>query len=131
MSHLVIPLIGAASVLAAACAIPASSERSAAPAPCGVEISERHGMVTVRAVVESDTPLSGAYALDLTRKTAGGTVEMTQGGAFVASAGQRTVLNEAVLSGRARDIDARLTLRTDRGVLTCPGSAQDALETEI
>ncbi|QQA43298.1 curli-like amyloid fiber formation chaperone CsgH [Pelagovum pacificum] len=112
-----------AAVVAAACAVPAATgteTATAAPLRCGLQVTEAGGMVTVEGVVQSDTAVSGSYALNLTRSAGGGTAQVQQGGAFTLAAGESGRIGRAEFNGRAADIDGQLTVNVSGADLVCP-----------
>lgn len=120
MSHLPLMLAGTLAVVAAAGGAHLAADTEAALPGCSLAIDERGGSVHVHAVIESHTPMHGTYEMRLTRKASAGTIDLSQSGPFAVAGGDRTVLNEATLNGRARDLDAGLTMKTGGRTLRCP-----------
>ncbi|SMX50930.1 curli-like amyloid fiber formation chaperone CsgH [Maliponia aquimaris] len=120
MSRLLLALAGSVAVIAAAGSAHLAADTQAALPGCRLALDERGGAVHVHAVIESPTPMHGTYEMRLTRNAAAGSIDLSQSGAFSIKAGARTVLNEATLNGRARDLDAGLTMKTGGLTLRCP-----------
>lgn len=120
MSHPFLMLAGAVAVVAAAGGAHLAADTRATLPGCSLALDERGGSVHVHAVIESPAPMQGTYAMRLRRNASAGTIDLSQGGAFAVAAGDRVVLNEAVLNGRARDLDAGLTMTTGGRTLRCP-----------
>ena len=91
-----------------------------APLRCALEIDEKAGMIAARAVVEARTSVAGRFDLALERRNAAGIVDLGQAGDFSLRRGERAVLNDVAISGRARDLHARFTVTTGGRVLDCP-----------
>lgn len=87
---------------------------------CALEIEEKGHETRVQAVVFGEMRLEGSYTLDLVRQDLAGTVDLGQSGDFALMAGERAVLTEAVLSGRARGLAASLSIETGAHKLHCP-----------
>ena len=121
MTTPVIPLLGGAVLLAAACALPGAARiGSSDRLTCALEVEQHAGMLAVRAVVEARRPVAGRFDLQLKKQDRDGTADLGQSGAFSLKAGERAVLNDVAISGRARDLRAGFTVTTPEGVLRCP-----------
>lgn len=120
MSRLFLAFAGSVAVIAAAGSAHLAADTQASLPGCSLALDERGGSVHVHAVIESATPMHGTYEMRLKRKASAGTIDLSQSGPFSIAAGDRAVLNEAVLNGRARDLDAGLTMKTGGKTLRCP-----------
>lgn len=120
MSHSFLTLAGAVAVVVAAGGAHLAADTQATLPGCSLAIDAQGGLVHVRAVIESPTPMHGTYEMTLRRTARAGSIDLSQSGAFAVAAGDRTVLNEATLNGRARDLDAGLTLTSGGRTLRCP-----------
>jgi hypothetical protein len=87
---------------------------------CALEIEEQGHETRLQAVAIAEKRLEGRYTLHLARQDPAGTVDLGQSGDFALMAGERGVLTEVVLSGRARDLTASLSVETDERKLRCP-----------
>ncbi|EAR52030.1 hypothetical protein OG2516_13434 [Oceanicola granulosus HTCC2516] len=122
----------AATVVAAACAVPAVTSangetiagpvtKDIAPAPlrCALQVRQTGGMIAIEGLVQSETPLSGSYMLDLV-KTGGNSAQIQQGGGFTVAVGETARVGSAELSGSASDVSGTLTLTVDGRTMICP-----------
>ncbi|MCC7320271.1 MAG: hypothetical protein IT542_04755 [Rubellimicrobium sp.] len=96
--------------------------RAADPALCTLAIRETGAGVEIEGRLTATTRLSGSYDLRIARAGASGSAQMTQGGTFTAEPGQEIALGSVGLSGRARDLDAALTVEIGVRRLTCPAT---------
>ncbi|KUF10239.1 curli-like amyloid fiber formation chaperone CsgH [Pseudoponticoccus marisrubri] len=132
MSHRIPTLAGIAAVLATLGGLQLGAATEGEDLPrCALQIDTAQGMLTARAVAQSPEALSGQYDLTLTRRNAGGSIDMSQSGAFELRPGETAILNEAVLNGDPRDLKARLTLKTGGRSLRCPVLVNGTPQEEI
>ena len=114
-------LAASATALAAASAVPLEAEPDAAsPVYCALQITEAHGHVSVAAIVEAQSPVTGRYDLTLRQSAHGSRADLSQGGEVTLAKGERATLGQAQLTGRAADLDARLTLEVNGQRILCP-----------
>lgn len=86
---------------------------------CELRLTEAARQVTLSAEAKARQAVSGTYQLDIDQRSAGGRSTIRQGGEFDLRSGERAVLGEATFSGRARDIDARLSITANGQTKTC------------
>lgn len=86
---------------------------------CELHLSEQGRTVTLTAQAQAHRATRGVYSLTLNHRSAGGRSTMRQGGEFDLKAGERGVLGQASFTGRARDLDAKLTLNANGQRKTC------------
>jgi hypothetical protein len=116
--HIVAALVVAGCATGAGLAL---SSPSATPEPlvCELTLTEVRRQVTVTAEAHARQPVHGTYALEIDQRSAGGTSTIRQGGDFDLSAGEEAILATTRLSGRKRDVDARLTVTANGQTRTC------------
>lgn len=95
------------------------AQKSAEPMVCELRLSEANRVVTFSAEAEARQPMRGSYQFDIDQRSSGGRATIRQSGEFDLRAGERTVLGEVNLSGRARDFAASLTVRANGQTRTC------------
>ncbi len=93
--------------------------RPAEPVICELHLTEARRQVTVIAEAEARQPAAGTYTLEIDQRSGAGRSSVRQEGEFDLKAGERTTLGEAQFTGRARDVDARLTLTSDGKTRHC------------
>ncbi|TVP73254.1 MAG: hypothetical protein EA339_03975 [Rhodobacteraceae bacterium] len=90
---------------------------------CELHISNTTRGVTLRAEARSQRAVEGHYELAIDQRSGAGRATIRQGGPFALQAGERATLSQSDLAGRARDLDAELTLRAGGQVKTCRAAA--------
>lgn len=90
---------------------------------CELRLTEAARHVTLSAEAEARQAVRGTYQLDIDQRSSGGRSTIRQGGEFDLRAGERAVLGEASFSGRARDLDARLSVTSNGQTKTCRATA--------
>lgn len=90
---------------------------------CELRLSESNRQVTVAAHAQAHEAMRGTYALEIEQRSSGGRATIRQGGEFDLRAGEKAVLGEARLAGRARDLTAELTVTANGKTRTC-GAAE-------
>lgn len=114
--------IAALVITGAACTagvVPLKAGRTAEPLVCELRLTEGRGRVTISAEAEARTPTHGTYQLEIDQRSSAGRSTIRQGGEFDLRAGERAILGETSLSGRARDVAASLTVTTDGKTRSC------------
>ncbi|TVR48344.1 MAG: hypothetical protein EA386_04590 [Rhodobacteraceae bacterium] len=89
------------------------------PLVCELTLTEARRQVTVTAEAHARRPVQGTYVLEIDQRSAGGTSTIRQGGDFDLSAHEAAILATTRLSGRKRDVDARLTVTANGQTRTC------------
>ncbi len=114
-------------ITGAACTASLATPSRERPAPdpliCELQILNIAQGVRLRAEVQSPRAVEGEYMLAIDQRGAGGQTTIRQGGPFALQAGERATLSQSDLAGRARDLDAELTLRAGGQVQTCRAAA--------
>lgn len=105
-------------------AAPETGATAASPSPpvsCGVATETRAGTTTFRPWVRTRVARTGGYSFAL----AGPGTAVTQDGGFETGPARTTTLGEAVMTGRAEDFDAELTVTLGGTSYTCHADPTD------
>lgn len=90
---------------------------------CELHLSEAKHETTITATAKARQPVKGSYELTISQRSAGGTAQIRQEGEFDLSSGAETILGEATLSARARDISADLSVHANGQTQRCGATA--------
>lgn len=85
---------------------------------CEIEARQQNGMIAMRGVVHSQTPISGSYEFKVQSAGRGGTSNISQGGRFNAGPDEPATLGQVQLGG-APAYDATLDVKADGTTIAC------------
>ena len=97
---------------------PAGATNGPDPVHCEIQVDNRGGMMRLTGVVHTDTALDGRYSFTIKSAGRAGGADISQGGAFSASANGKTTLGMVMLS--ANDVyDVELDVSANGHAFDC------------
>lgn len=93
-----------------------STIASSEPIACELRV-DRTGGIGIEALAKATRAVSGSYRLTVSKRSAGGTSDITQGGDFSAKPGEQVLLGQVGIDGGA--FTAKLSLETSLGQASC------------
>ncbi len=85
---------------------------------CEIEARQQNGMIAMRGVVHSETPISGSYEFKVRSAGHGGSSDISQGGRFSAGPDGPATLGQVQLGGSPA-YDATLYVNADGMTIEC------------
>lgn len=86
---------------------------------CELRISQEARHVVIAAYAQTKKAVDGNYEMTIQQRSSHGRSSIRQSGEFALNAGESILLSDARLSGKARDIDAEISIIADGQTQAC------------